>query len=255
MLIHVGERTYRDGVDLAAADFYTMQQDHIGQTSTSAPTPGDFLAAFEKAAQLAESILCIAVSNRFSSSLESAESARQQFLTGRPGFDLRVLDSLTAVGAQGLIAWEAYKLAVTGTSIDDVQLTALDTRQRVRLLAYVDTLYHLWKGGRVPAVAHLATTLLKLKPIFELEKSNVVQVARPRTTAHAVSKLIALMKERVGEVPVHAMVMHAQAPEQARSLSTMITKEFECAELFESEFTPVMGAHIGPGMVGVAFWS
>ena len=100
------------------------------------------------------------------------------------------------------------------------------------LLAYVDTLYYLWKGGRVPGLAHLATSLLQLKPIFELELSNITQVARPRTVAHAVSKVVTLMKERTGEGPLHAMVMHAQAPEQADSLSSQIASEFECEELF-----------------------
>ena len=255
MLIHVGDRTYRDGVDLKASDLYTMLRDHVGQTSTSAPTPGEFLKAFEEAAIVAESILCITVSRSFSSSLQSAETARRQFHSKRPGFDLRVLDSLTAVGAQGLIAWQSLKSAQAGAGIDDAQQAALAVRQRVRLLAYVDTLYYLWKGGRVPGLAHLATSLLKLKPIFELERSLVVQVARPRTVAHALSKLVTLMKDRVGDGPLHAMVMHAEAPEQANSLSELIASEFECVELFESEFTPVMGANIGPGMVGVAFWS
>ena len=255
MLIHVGDITYRDGVDLEASDFYAMQRKHVGRTSTSAPTPGDFLSAFEEAAEVATSILCITVSKRFSSSLDSADSACREFQSRNPEFDVRVMDSLTAVGAQGLIAWQSLKLAETGADIDDVQRAALQVRERVRLLAYVDTLYYLWKGGRVPGLAHLATSLLQLKPIFELEMSSVTQVARPRTVAHAVSKVVALMKKRVGEGPLHAMVMHAQAPEQANSLSSQIACEFECDELFESEFTPVMGAHIGPGMVGVAFWS
>lgn len=255
MLIHVGETTYKDGVDLEASDFYAMQQDHAGQTSTSAPTPGDFLSAFEAASEVATSILCITVSKGFSSSLDSAEAARRQFKSMNAEFDLRLMDSMTAVGAQGLIAWESLRAAEMGGSIDDVEEAAMIVRQRVRLLAYVDTLYYLWKGGRVPGLAHLATSLLQLKPIFELEMSTVSQVARPRTAAHAVSKLMTLMKERVDDGPLHAMVMHAQSPEQANSLSSLIASEFECEELFESEFTPVMGAHIGPGMVGVAFWS
>ncbi len=255
MLIHVGEKTFRDGVDLQASDFYVMQQEHVGLTSTSAPPPGDYLSAFEEAAEIAPSILCITVSKRFSSSIDSAETARHQFQSNRPEFDLRVMDSLTAVGAQGLIAWQSLKVAQSGASIDDVQKEAKKVQERVRLLAYVDTLYYLWKGGRVPGLAHLATSLLQLKPIFALETSGITQVARPRTAAHAVSKVVTLMNERVGEGPLHAMVMHAQAEEQASSLSSQIAREFECEELFESEFTPVMGAHIGPGMVGVAFWS
>lgn len=255
MLIHVGNRTYRDGVDLRAEDFYKMQRRHVGRTSTSSPTPGDFTDAFQSAAEVADSILCITVSKRFSSSFHAAEIARREFRARRQDFDLRVLDSQTAVGGEGLVAWESLKVAMTGSDIHQVQLAALNIRSRVRLLAYVDTLYYLWKGGRVPGLAHLAASLLKLKPVFELERSDVTQVARPRTGAHALRKVLALMHDRVGEGPLHAMVMHAQAPEHASSLSQGIDTEFECAELFESEFTPVMGAHIGPGIVGVAFWS
>ena len=255
MLIHVGSRTYRDGVDLRAEDFYKMQRRYVGRTSTSAPTPGDFADAFQTAAEVADSILCITVSKRFSSSFDAAEIASREFQARWKDFDIRVLDSQTAVGAQGLIAWESLKVAMNGSDVHEVQLAALNIRRRVRLLAYVDTLYYLWKGGRVPGLAHLATSLLKLKPVFELERSEVIQVARPRTGAHALSKVLTLMHDRVDEGPLHAMVMHAQAPEHASSLSQRIDKEFDCAELFESEFTPVMGAHIGPGMVGVAFWS
>ncbi len=255
MLIHVGNTTYRDGVDLQASDFYVKQQQHAGNTSTSAPTPGDFLSAFEEAAEVAESVLCLTVSRSFSSSLDSAVAASRQMRDRRPDIDLRVMDSQTAVGAQGLIAWHSLKAAETGSDPDDVYNAALHVRERVRLLAYVDTLYYLWKGGRVPGLAHLAASLLQLKPIFELRMADITQVARPRTAAHAVSKVVNLMNESVVEGPLHAMVMHAQAPEHAEELSSMISTRFDCDELFVSEFTPVMGAHIGPGMVGVAFWS
>ena len=255
MLVHIGDQTYRDGHDLSAADFYAMQREHVGRTSTSAPTPGAFYEAFEQASKVAESILCITVSSTFSSCTAAAESARTRFLTDRKGGDVRVLDSLTAVGAEGLIAWEALKAAQTGADIDSVEFVAVEVRQRVRLLAYVDTLFYLWKGGRVPGLAHLAASVLRLKPVFELDRSVVTSIARPRTAKRAVSKLADLLKQRTAGRPVHAMVMHAQAPERAQDLAELIASELNCQELFTSGFTPVMGAHIGPGMVGVAFWS
>ena len=177
------------------------------------------------------------------------------FQTGRPDFDMRVIDSMSAVGGQGLIAWEALKVVESGVDIDSVEARVLDLRQRVRLVAYVDTLYYLWKGGRVPGIAHLAASLLRLKPVFELKLAQVTRVARPRTVTHATSRLVDLVKAQSGDSPVHAMVMHAGAAEQADRLRSILMEEVDCTELFSEEFTPVMGAHIGPGMVGIAFWS
>ena len=126
--------------------------------------------------------------------------------------------------------------------------------EKVRLLAFVDTLYYLWKGGRVPRLAHAGTSLLKLKPVFELAQGEANSLARPRTTRRAIERLVELMHDRVSSEAVHATVMHADAANAAEELRVRVESEFDCAELFVSEFTPVMGAHIGPGLVGVAFW-
>ncbi len=255
MLLHIGDDAFRDGEDIDAAEFYKVQRLSAGRTSTSAPTPGDFLAAFSSAAEVAQSILCVTVSDTFSSTRISAEIARERFQEVSDGFDIRVLDSQSAAGGEGLIAWEALKAASGCASIDEVEAAARRTRERVRLLAYVDTLYHLWKSGRVSGIAQMAASLLKLKPIFELRRSEVRGLARPRTGKRAVYRMARLMADRIGGGSVHAIVMHADAEEQAATLRAMIESEFDCAELFDAEFTPVMGAHIGPGMVGVAFWS
>ncbi len=255
MLLHVGGTTFRDGVDLAPAEFYRIQRDHAGQTSTAAPTPGNFLDAFHSASEIARSAICITVSAGFSSTLSSAKTAQDRIKETVPEFEVRVVDSRSAAGGQGLIAWEALKAILEGGCIGEAESRVLAVRDRVRLLAYVDTLYYLWKGGRVPRIAHAGVSILRLKPVFELRDSSIKSLARPRTRERAISKLVGLMNDRVGNSPVHAMVMHAAADEQARELRSEVESRFSCVELFEAEFTPVMGAHIGPGMVGIAFWS
>ena len=254
MRLHVGEATYRDGVDISSAEFYRVQQRHAGRTTTSAPTPGDFLDAFKTVSEKASSALCITVSEVFSSTRTSAETARAQLSEVNPDFKVRVVDSHSAAGGQGLVAWEALK-AASGGGISEVESVALSVRERVHLLAYVDTLYYLWKSGRVPAIAHMGVSILKLKPVFELRMSEVIRLGRPRTTEQAMLRMADLMAERVGESRVHAIVMHAAAEERALELESVVKDRFDCAELFLSEFTPAMGAHIGPGMVGVAFWA
>ena len=255
MLLHVGGATYRDGVDLTPAEFYKMQRANAGRTSTSAPTPGDFLDAFESASRVAESVICITVSGMFSSTGRSAAMAREQFLRSTRGTAVSVLDSKSAVGGEGLIAWEALKASSLGSGLAQVEERVRQTRERVRLLAYVDTLYYLWKGGRVPGLAHAAVSILRLKPIFELRRSEVNNLARPRTAGRAAERLVDLMTDRVRARTLHAIVMHAEAEDQARNLRQKLDRKFDCAELFQTEFTPVMGAHIGPGLVGVAFWA
>ena len=254
MLVHVGGDTYRDGVDLSASDFYAMQR-RGARMRTSAPSPGAFLEAFERASEIAGSILCITVSAEYSASAAAAETARLRFLEERPDADVRILDSETAIGAQGLIAWEARRVASSGADLDAVERAALIVRERVSLLAYVDTLRYLWKGGRVPVIAHLATSVLKIKPVFELRRSKVTPLARPRTPRRAVARMLELMRERApADMPLSVSVMHADATERAALVADAVLAEFDCAELFHSEVTPVIGAHIGPGMVAVAFW-
>lgn len=254
MLVHVGGDTYRDGVDLSASDFYSMQR-RGARTRTSAPSPGAFLEVFERASEIADSILCITVSAEYSASAAAAETARLRFLEERPDADVRILDSQTAIGAQGLIAWEASRVASSGADLDAVERAALIVRERVSLLAYVDTLRYLWKGGRVPVIAHLATSVLKIKPVFELRRSKVTPLARPRTPRRAVARMLELMRERAPtDMPLRVSVMHADAPERATLVADAVLAEFDCAELFHSEVTPVIGAHIGPGMIAVAFW-
>ena len=255
MLVRVGDDTYRDGVDLSASDFYAMQRRRDVPTSTSAPPPAAFLEAFEDALDKADAALCITVSARFSASAAAAETARVRLLERRPNADVRILDSQTAIGAQGLIATEALRIANTGADLDAVERAALKVRERVRLLAYVDTLRYLWKGGRVPAVAHLATSALRIKPVFELRRSETTPLARPRTARRAVARLLELTRERApAGVPLRVSIMNAAAPERADMVAAAVRREYDCAELYQSEVTPVMGAHIGPGMVAVAFW-
>ena len=254
MRLHVGEATYRDGVDISPAEFYRVQQRHAGRTTTSAPTPGDFLDAFKSVSETASSALCVTVSDVFSSTRASADTARAQMAEINSEFEVRVVDSHSAAGGQGLVAWEALK-AAPGGGISSVESVALSVRERVHLLAYVDTLFYLWKSGRVPAIAHMGVSILNLKPLFELRMSEVIRLGRPRTADQAMSRMVDQMADRVGESRVHAIVMHAAAEERALELEDAVRSRFECSELFASEFTPAMGAHIGPGMVGVAFWA
>ena len=255
MTLTLDGKTYLDGQDITPTSFYRMLKDSPMPPTTSAPSPASYLESFKQAAEKDQSILCLTVGSGFSSSFDSANTAARQALEVLPGVEISVLDSQSAAGGEGLIALQALRAARKGEGLDGVKAVAEDVIPRIRLLAFLDTLYYLWKGGRVPRIAHTGTSIFRIKPLFELKQGEVSTIARPRTHRRAVKRLLELMRERAQSGPVHATVMHADALEAAEELRNKVEAEFPCEDLFVSEFTPVMGAHIGPGLLGIAFWS
>jgi len=140
--------------------------------------------------------------------------------------------------------------------LSEVIETARRTMSRVTLLATLGTLRYLVKGGRVPIAAALLGSLLQIKPIFTLTDGEARPVTKARTASGAIRSILQLMEQKVvkGQL-LHVAVMHADALDRAVVLKDQISSRFDCAELFIAEFTPVMGAHTGPGLVGVAFYS
>ena len=248
-------RTYLDGRDLEPTAFYRMLKGLRELPTTSAPPPASFLDAFRVAAQEASSILCLTASPRFSSSHDSARTAAQEAKDALPGVEIVVLDTESAAGGEGLIAMEAWRTAQRDASLEEVVAAVRGVVARVSLLAILDTLYYVWKGGRIPGLAYAATSLIGIKPLLEMRRGEVRNVARPRTRPKAEERMLELMRQQVPTGPLHATVMHAYAAEDAESLKRRLEFEFEVAELFVSEFSPVIGAHTGPGLLAVAFWS
>ena len=186
----------------------------------------------------------------------SARLAKEMARKSLPDVEIEVLDCGTAAAAEGLIVLAAAREAAQGKELAEVMAKARDVMERVNLFAALDTLYYLVKGGRVPKAAALASSLLKIKPVFTINHSDAHPVTNPRTIKGAINRILKLMEERVARgQPLHVAVMHADAPDKALDISKRITAQFDCEELFITEFTPVMGVHTGPGLIGVAFYS
>ena len=254
--LHFGDKLYRDGVDLSPTEFYTLFRQAEELPITTAALPGSFLEAYHKASRRAADILCISLSAKLSGMFNSAQLAVERLDGALPNTTIRVLDCGTAAAAQGLVVLAAARAAASGENLTEVVETARIVMQRVRLFAMLDTLYYLVKGGRAPRVAALATSLLKIKPILTIINGEAHLVTNPRTTAGAMKRILKLMGQEIAEgQPLHVAVMHADAVDEAMVLKEQISSQFDCTELFITEFTPVMGAHTGPGVVGVAFYS
>jgi len=246
--------TYREGLDLSPEEFYETLRRLKRPPATSGPSPEQFARAFEAASAVSESVVCLVLSSKFSMTYDSAVLGAHEASEGLPGTHIEVIDTESATGS-GLMVIEALRLSEQGRSADEIVRRTKELVPRVKVIATLDTLYYLQKGGRVPVLAHLGTSLLQVKPIFEMYRGEVRTIAKVRTAKRAKGKLVDLLHEDVGEGRLHAAVLQGNVPEEAQELEERIASEFDCAELYVGTFSPVIGAHTGPGLLGVSYWS
>jgi len=251
--IHHAGRVLRDGIDITPDGFYDLLKSAEGALPrTSAPPPGAYLSAFQQASRVARDIVCLTVSAKLSSSHAAALTAAREAGASMPDLRIQVVDSGTAGAAEGLIALQAARQAAAGAAGAAVLACARAAVSEVWLLGYLETLYYIWKGGRVPRVAMWMGRLLDVKPVLELTEGKVGMVERPRSRRRAIDRLVAMSSARLRGRRARVAVMHAAAPEPAAELAGRISRELSPIELFTTEMTPVIGAHTGTGLVACA---
>lgn len=253
----VDGRAYLDGVDITPAEFYDMLPRTRKLPTTSASSPGSYVEAFRSAAQRSSSIVCITVSKALSAVFDSARSAAETAKAMFNGLPIEVVDSGTAAGADGWIVLAAARAAAAGGTHEQVVEAARSMKPRVHLIAVMDTLNYLAKGGRVPQVAAWASSLLQIKPVIRVvpEGGGVKLVSRPRTKRRAVNYMLAATGKLAEGKPLHAIVHHSNAPDEAEELKQRVAARFKCEEVYVKDFTPAMGVHAGPGLLGIAFYA
>ena len=250
------ERVYRDGIDLDTSSFYEMLKSNSAVITTSGPNPQAFLDAFEKVAKETRDILCITLSPKFSpTTYDSANIAARMAREQRPDLEIRILDSQAVAGSQGFVALEAHRASVEGKGLSEIVSQIESLIPRLHLLAYLDTLIYLGRSGKITKAKAWAGTLLGFKPLVELSQGEATLIERPRSSGKAMERLLGIVAERTGDRPTHVNVMHANALKNAHKLRDRAQEVLNCREIFISEFTPVMGAHTGPGLLGMAYYS
>jgi DegV family protein with EDD domain len=251
----IEEKTYRDGIDISPAEFYALLRRVKTTPTTSSSSPQLYLNAFCHASRQAQGILCLTEPAKFSAMYASARVAMETAKDTLKGVAIEVMECTTAAAGQGLVALAAARAAALDKPLAEIKKTAGEIMSRVKLFAALDTLQYLARSGRVPQAAALVNSILSIKPVFTLNHSGAHTVALPRTMQSATDRMLKLMDGAVaGGQKLHVAVMHADVLEQAQILRNRITSRFACQEVFITEFTPVMGAHTGPGLIGVAFY-
>ena len=248
------DHSYPDGLESNGQFYQALKTARRPPTTTSA-SPGTHLEAQRRAASKAPSVLCVTVSSRFSGTYDAAVKGAQMLREERPDVAVEVLNSQSAAMAEGFVVIEAARLATSGAELLEVVAHARDVISRVGIVAVIDTLEYLARGGRVPRIKAWASALLSVKPIIELRQQHIHLVTRARTRQRAVEQLIPILEQRgLRGQKLHLCVQHTNALEDAERLAKEAAGRLHPAEVAVSEFTLVMGAHTGPGLLGLAYY-
>lgn len=244
-------RVYTDGVDMTPDEFYRLFTHGTSFPTTAQPSLADFVRKYALLSEEAEGIVSIHVAEELTGTINVARVAAKEAAS----VPVRVVDSRMATMAQGFIVLEAARTAAAGGTLDQVAAAAEAMIPRVDFFATLDDLKHLHRGGRIGEAATLLGSKLKINPIMSVSDGRVRVLNVVRTRRKAVEKMIEMMAAQVEQRPLHASVFHGDALEQAQRIAEEIQSRFECVEFYITEFTPVMGAHTGPGVIGLAFYA
>ncbi len=218
---------------------------------TSQPSIGDFLAVYEPLLADGRDVVSIHLSGAISGTFASAQQARQQLVDdGIDGERIRLLDSQSACGGEGLVVLAAHAAAARGATAAEVVAHAQEARRALKMWFAVDTLEFLRRGGRIGSAQAWLGSALKIKPILTLEE-EITPIERVRTSGRAFEGLVDFMRERHADGADSWVVQHIQAPEEAARLVEHGRTLWGTDPCFVSEVGPVIGTHVGPGLLGV----
>lgn len=221
------------------------------QVSTSRPTPAQLAAAYRGSG--AAQVVSVHLSAGLSGTADSARLAAQ--LVAEDGIEVRVVDSGTVAMGLGFAVLAAAEASATGTDVGGVEAAAVAAAARTSTFFYVDTMEHLRRGGRVTATAALVGTALAVKPLLGVRDGQIVLLEKVRTTSRALSRLAELVLAAAGDGPVDVAVHHLEAPARAAALAELLRARVPGLQsLYTSEVGAVVGAHVGPGLLGVVVW-
>jgi len=254
LTVHFGETEYTSGVNITPRKFYEMLVESDELPTTSQPTPFVFEAAFEKAVQEGYEVVCLTCSGKLSGTCQSANIAAAEF----PG-KVHVVDSNTIAIALGILVEYALELAERGLGAEEIVLKLLQKRDKVRLLALVDTLEYLKKGGRISSTVALAGGLLNIKPVITIEDGVIRMVGKARGSRQG-NNLLVQEIQKAGGVDFSKPVMLGYTGLSDALLQKYIQDSAAIWENYRDQLpvsivSSVVGTHVGPGAVAVAFFA
>jgi DegV family protein with EDD domain len=230
--------------------FYDRLRAAARLPTTSQPSIGDFLDVYSPLVEQGYDVVSVHISGGISGTVEAARQAKERLAEQSRSDRVTVIDSERACGGLGLIALAGAAVAQAGGDLEAVVERIETVRSHLKMWFAVDTLEYLRRGGRIGAASAWLGSVLKIKPILTLDK-EITPIERVRTSAKALRRLAEYAEQRHSDGADAWVVQHIQAPDEAAHLAELTEQIMGTPPVFISEIGSVIGAHIGPGLLGV----
>jgi DegV family protein with EDD domain len=243
-------KTYRDGVDIKAAEFYLRLSKSRTLPTTSQVAAGEIITRVNEILSAGQDVLILPISSGISSTYPTAAGIMKDF----PQERVALLDTRLVSMALGFQVLTAARLAASGASLAECKQAAMDAYDHIGVYFIVDTLKYLAAGGRINTAKRLMGTALSIKPILAILDGKIELVSSVRTRRKAMDAMLDLVEKGIARrSPVRISVFHAMAEELANELMATVKQRFSPIELILAEVSPVIGAHVGPGTIAIAY--
>jgi DegV family protein with EDD domain len=256
-VVTINGTPYEDGVSIQPGALYQRMRSEKVIPKTSSPSPGRYVQVMDEVIkQGTDSILFVGLSSKLSGSFNVLSQAADIVREAHPGITIELFDTKSAAIAEGYIAIKAAQAAREGLDLAGVTRVAHDTQNRVGIVVSFDTLEYLARGGRIGKAAYLLGNLVDIKPIITLNSEGLVE---PIGKVFGDQKAFEALIDHVDAVSAGCKrltlaVMDADAPDRGEELKRLAVERLKPQELIQTTITPVMGAHTGPGLVGLGYY-
>ena len=243
-------KTYRDGVDMKPEVFYTRLAKSSTLPTTSQVSVAAYQETYKNLLEQGYQVLTLPISSGISGSVYSALTAKESFKTDA----IEVIDTKLVSMALAFQVLTAARAAQAGASLEECKQLAIQAYDHIGVYFTVENLKYLHMGGRIGGAKRLFGTALRIKPILSIVDGKIDAVKSAITSAKAVEAMIQLVEKDIdGRKPVHISVFHANTPEIAQTLLDRVVKQFNAVEGILSWVSPVVGSHVGPGALSIAY--
>jgi DegV family protein with EDD domain len=245
--VRFGDQVFKDHLDLSTDEFFSRLKASPQLPKTSQPAVGAFEEVFRKHREAGDDVVAVLISSKVSGTVGAAEMAAKSV----DGDHIEVIDSLTTSMALGFLALEGAKLAKSGADRSEVGQRIRSLVPKARVLAAVDTLTYLERGGRIGHARALLGSLLNVKPLITLQDGEVAPLGRARGRVQAIDRLVSLL-ERDGKLS-NLAVLHGGARTDAERLRDRVSGNYPGLEIPLAETGAVIGTYTGPGVIGFTY--
>lgn len=259
--VNFGGTEYLDGKTLGQKEFYEKLIETDVLPTTSQVAPAEYEEAYRKALEDGKEVLCITLSSKLSGCYQSAMIAREDVLEDLPDAKIFVIDSENACLGQKVLVELAIRLREEGLSCEEIAKKVEEMKKRVRLVALIDTLEYLIKGGRLSRGAGFVAEMLSIKPVVAVEGGEVVVLGKARGSKNMNNKLTEMVNKSGGidfSLPfslAYSGLSTALLDKYIADSGHLFEDYIEASKLPKACIGATIGTHAGPGAVGVAFFA